>query len=123
MSVESLCTGDIVIKQTAANTRGPSGDSVRTYSDTATLNCLIQTVSASESQKYLAKGSRFSHYVFFSADPSLTVNHRLKWTSRAGATLATPIYLRVLDCYPEGRPGEDLLWVADCEYETTRSEI
>ncbi len=122
MSIESLCKGDVVTKQTAANSRGPSGDSVRTWSDAGSLDCLIQTTSASQSQKYAATGSMFSHFVFFSSDPGLTVNNRLKWTTRAGAVLAAPIYLRVLDCYPEGQPGSDMLWVADCSYETTRSE-
>lgn len=122
MSIEELCQGDVVTKQVAAHTLGPSLDDVRTWSDVAALDCLIQTTSASESLKYSASGVQFSQIVMFSADPGLTKNHRLKWTTRAGVVLAVPIYLRVLDCYPEGIPGEDQLWIADCSYETTRSE-
>lgn len=122
MTIAGLCKGDTVVRQTAAHSVSISGDARRTYTDTATLNCLIQTTSARESQKYNAKGSAFSHHVFFSADPGLTVNNRLKWTVRANTTLSVPIYLRVLDCYPEGRPGKDQLWIADCDMETTRSE-
>lgn len=102
---------------------GPS----RTFTDGLTLDCTIQTMGADEARKYEARGSKYLYNVFFSSDPTLTVNNRLKWTVRANVAFATDseIYLRVLDCYPEGRPGaegEDMLWVADCEQETTRKE-
>jgi hypothetical protein len=123
MSVEALCQGDEVIRQVATTTRGSLGGQARGWTDVGTaLDCLVQTPGAGESRKYDARGQRFSHQVFFAEDPALSVNHRLKWTVRAEATLAVPIYLRVLDCYPEGRPGEDFLWIADCEVETMRTE-
>lgn len=122
MPIEDLTTGDIAVKQTAAHAIGPSGDDVQTWSDTAALACLIQTVGGSDSQKYAARGSQFNYNAFFSTNPGLTTNNRLKWTTRAGVALTTPIYLRVLDCYSEGPPGEDQLWIADLSQETMRSE-
>jgi hypothetical protein len=122
MSIASLCTGDIVVKQAFTHTAGPSMDDIRDPVDIATLSCLVQIPSARELAAYAARGSAFSHWVFFSADPSLTVNNRLKWTVQANVTLPAPKYLRVLDCYPEGRPGENMLWIADCELQTIRAE-
>jgi hypothetical protein len=122
MSVPALAQGDTVVKQSAAHAIGASMDAVRTWSDVSTLTCLIQTTSGSESSRYNARGSHFSHWAFFASDPSLTVNNRLKWTVEANQTLATAKYLRVLACYPEGRPGGNFLWVCECELETTRSE-
>lgn len=118
MSIEDLTKGDTVVRETATHAVSSSGDDVRTWVAGASLECLVQTMGASEAQRYAVNGSRFLYNVFFSADPSLTRNNRLKWATRAGASLSTPIYLKVLDCYPEGIPGEDQLWVADCEQET-----
>lgn len=122
MSIESLTTGDIVIRQTATTTRGESGGQVQVWSDAGRLDCMIQTASAGETLRYDAQGMRLTHWGFFSVDPGLTKNDRLLWVTKAGRALSNPIYLKVLDCYAEGRPGEDLLWVADLEQETTRSE-
>lgn len=122
MSIEDLCQGDVVVKQTASHTLNSSLDDVRTWSDVATLDCLAQTPSSSESEKYSASGFVFSEKLFFSADPVLTKNNRLKWTTKANVALTVAIYLRVLGCYAQGIPGEDQLWIADCSYENTRSE-
>lgn len=121
MSIELLAQGDQVVKQTITTTVGAQGGQVRTPANGATLDCLVQT-SGGESTRNGGRGSRFSHQVFFSSNPSLTTSNQLKWTVQAGATLTVPVYLRVLSCYSEGRPGEDLLWVADCEVDTTRQE-
>jgi hypothetical protein len=125
MPIADRCTGDKVVRQTVTHTIGAMGGDARTYADGSTLDCCIQTPGASEITSYAARGQRLTHWVFFSADPNLTPDQRLKVTQQAGVTLGTAIYLRVLDCYAEGRPGpaaEDLLWVADCEQVSTRSE-
>jgi hypothetical protein len=121
MSIASLCTGDTVIKETAAHSIGAAGGDTKTWSGTTEYDCLVQTEGLS-STRFAARGEKKMHFVFFSSDVSLTVNNRLKWTVKAGATLAVAIYLRVLDYYSEGRPGEDLLWIAECEMETGRRE-
>lgn len=122
MSIASLCRGDVVVRELATHTLGPSLDDVKTWAGTTRLDCLIQTTTASESLKYAAAGMSFSQIAMFSSDPGLTKNHRLKWVTRAGAVLSVPIYLRVLDIYIEGIPGKDQLWICDCGYETMRSE-
>ncbi len=122
MSIESLCTGDTVLKGTATHTLGAMGGDSRSYAYGAGLDCTVQTPSASAIAAWQARGQRLGYWVFFSTDPSLSPDFRLKWTVRAGTTLATPKILRVLDCYAEGRPSADLLWIADCEEVTTRSE-
>jgi hypothetical protein len=125
MPIADRCTGDKVVRQTVTHTVNSLGGDRRTYTDGATLDCAIQTPSAAEITKYAARGMRLGYWVFFSSDPSLTPDQRLKWTQRAGVALSTVKYLRVLDCYPEGQPGpaaDDLLWVADCEEETTRNQ-
>lgn len=123
MSVAALATGDTVIPQAATHTVGASFGDARTYLvDGTALDCMVQTMGASEAKAYSARGSKYLFWVFFSADPALTVNSRLKWTVEKGNTLSPVKYLRILDCYSEGRPGEDFMWVADCELVTTRGE-
>lgn len=125
MPIATLCKGDSVVVQAATTTRGASGGQSRAFADGATLDCLVQTPGAAEVRDYAARGMRLTHWVFFSADPGLTTNDRLKWVTRRNVALSTPIYLRALDCYPEGRPGSagsDMLWVADCEQVTSRGE-
>lgn len=123
MSIAALCQGDQVIKQAASRASGAMGGPSNTWSDSgAALDCLIQTMGADELRKYNARGSKYHRTVFFSSDVALTAGNRLKWTVEANATLAVPVYLRVLDYYTEGRPGESMLWIADCEVETTRPE-
>lgn len=121
MSIEDLTKGDTVVKETATPTVSSRGDQSRSWSAGGSLECTVQTMSARDAEKYAAGGSSFFYSVFFSANPSLTRNNRLRWTVRAGVSLSPPIYLKVLDCYPEGPPGEDQLWVADCSQETTDS--
>lgn len=121
MSIEDLAKGDTVVKEAATPTISASGDQVRTWAAGGSLECTVQTMSANDAEKYAAGGSSFFYSVFFAANPSLTRNNRLKWTVRAGAAVSPPIYLKVLACYPEGPPGEDQLWVADCSQETSDS--
>lgn len=125
MSIAALASGDTVVVETITTTRGEAGSQVRTPVEGASLDCAVQTPSASEIRSYQARGMKLDYWAFFSSDPSLTTNDRLKWMTRRAAALAIPIYLRVLDCYAEGRPGasgEDMLWVADCEQVTSRTE-
>jgi len=122
MSIESLTTGDTVVKQTATHTMGAAGGDVPTFSDAATLTCLVQTPGSSESRGYAARGLRLTHKAFFSADPTLTTNDRLKWTSQGDVALSPVVYLRVIGMLSQGRPGATLLWIADLEQVTTRPE-
>lgn len=122
MSIESLCTGDTVIKQTATHALGAAGGDTRTWADAGSLDCTIQTPSAREQTQYMARGMNFTHKAYFSSDPSLSTDNRLKWTVQKSNTLATPIYLRVLSIKSQGRPGEALLWIAALEQDTLRGE-
>lgn len=123
MSIASLCTGDQVVIQTPSTTVGDTLGADVSYSNAAAATeCLIQTVSASEDTSYAARNQRLTHQAFFSSDVSLGMSKRLKWTVEAGATLSTARYLRVLDYYSEGRPGSNLLWVADLEEVAQRFE-
>lgn len=124
MSLSDLCTGDTVIVETATHSVGAAGGDVQTWSGSTSYDCLVQTEGA-EAVRHSARGQQHTHLVFFSADVSLdplATNARLKWTVKAGVTLATPRYLRVLAYYSEGRPGEDMLWIAKCELVTVRKE-
>lgn len=122
MSVSDLATGDTVVKQSETNSTGTSWGNSPSFTDGSSLDCMIQTAAASESGKYANRGMAFTHEAFFAADPGLTNQNRLKWTVKAGTTLSTPRYLRVLDVYTEGRPGEDELWVAELSEEQTRHD-
>jgi hypothetical protein len=123
MSVEALCTGDKVVKQEAAITKGGMGGQARSFSDVgAAIDCLVQDVGRGQSVMFEARGQRHSHEVFFSSDVQLTTNNRLKQTVSGNRALSVPVYLRVLAYYSEGRPGENYLWIAACEQETTRPE-
>lgn len=122
MSVSALCKGDRVVVQTEASTIGESMGVAESYTDGATYDCLVQTPSAEESTKYATRGMRLTHWVFFAQDVGLDTGKRLKWTVRANAALSAPMFLRVLDYYAEGRPGADMLWVADCEWDQTKQE-
>lgn len=122
MSVESLCQGDQVVKQTEVNTPGAAFGKSLTYTNGSTLDCLIQTVSDSESNKYQTTGMLFTHQVFFAENPALSSQNRLKWTVKDESNLSSAAFLRVLACYREGRPGDEMLWIADCSEEQTRLE-
>lgn len=122
MSVESLCHGDTVVVQTETTTRGASFGNSFAYTDGDSIDCLIQSVSASESLKYADRGMMFTDRAFFSSDPGLTNQNRLKQTVQGGVTLATPRLLRVLATNADGRPGEDMVWFADLSFEPTRRE-
>jgi hypothetical protein len=123
MSITNLTRGDQVVRQTITPTAGAmGGTSIALADNGAAIDCFIVTAGSRELRKYAARGSRYLYTVFFSADYNLTVNSVLKWTVRANQTLSPPIYLRVLDYLAEGRPGENVLWTAECEVESTRKE-
>ena len=133
MSIESLCTGDTVVVQEAQNTPGQLGGNDPDWQDVTPAvqwDLRIDTTSASESTKYAARNSRFTHEAFLSHAPDvnanrLTTNYRLKWTARKGHTFPVPRFLRVLAWYfndnaPEG--GDLQLWIVDLEEEQGRQE-
>lgn len=123
MSLDLLCTGDTIVPQTESVTTGEAFGVVYSYTDGTALDCLVQSVNASESEQQATRGQRTRYNLFFVSNPSLTQGKRLKWTHHAGTALTTPIFMRVLSQYDEGRPGEDQwLWVVDAEEDTTRRE-
>lgn len=128
MSIESLCTGDIVVKQTQSISVGISGGVSETYTDGSSYDCNVQVEQrgdpdgAVDVKMYGARGQAVRYKVYFSEDVDLNPSNRLKWTVKSGTAVATPKLLRVLSYYDEGRPGEDLLWIADCEWIDVRVE-
>ena len=122
MSIEDLCYGDVVVVQKPTHTMGASGGDVRTWSDIATKDCRLQSISAAEVQKYDARGSRIGAQVFFSADPGVSVDYRLKHIKRNGTALTTPAYYRVLVSDDDNNGSDLMLWTVTCELETTRGE-
>jgi len=118
MTLESLTTQDEVTVQVATESTDNQMGADYSWADVATLSCLVQTPGANESQKYKARGMEFTHTVFFSTRPALSQRNRFKWTDPFGSV----VYLRILDQYGQGRPGEYFLWVVDCSQETTRRE-
>lgn len=126
MSIESLCQGDVVIKQEQT----ASTDSImgvdETYADGDEYDCNIQAEEYGDPdgaltyKQYASRGQKTYFKVYFSQDVELLPSHRLKWTVKGNATLTTPKLLRVIDYYDEGRPGETMLWIADCDLVDTR---
>lgn len=76
-------------------------------------NVMMQELSGREAMQYAARGKNVTHRGFFSSDVGLTNRHRITWQGS---------FLRVKACYKRGRPGEDLLWIAELELITTRME-
>lgn len=122
MSLSSLCRGDIVVVQNRTETVGAMFGRSVSWSDGARLDALVQQPSAREVKDYEARGQAIDHVVFFSTDAQLQPKHLLKWTVRGKQPLSTPIYLRVLTYRSEGRPGGQMLWIAACEFLSTREE-
>lgn len=122
MSIESLCQGDVVIKQTQTASTGATMGVSENYADGTEYDCTIQVEEdgALGYHQFAARGQKTYFKVYFSEDVQLTPDHRLKWTVEANTTLGTPKIMRVVDYYKEGRPGEDMLWIADCDIIDTR---
>jgi len=115
MSIQDLCDNDTIVKQTETATTGTSFGVAESYADTATLDCLVQEMSADEILQYAARGMEVTHFVYFSTDPGISNQHRLKWSGER--------FLRVRGAFKEGRPGESLLWIVLAEEVTTRHEV
>lgn len=122
MSIMNLCQGDLVVKQTLTTTVGASGGVQRSYTDGKKYDCLIQIPSAREVHDYNLRGQKLDYWVFFPRNIELDESNQLKWTVEAGQILAEPQYLRVLTYSKEGRPNGDMLWIAACEYVTSRDQ-
>lgn len=128
MSIESLCQGDTVIKQIQSVAIGETMGVEESYTDGTSYDCMVQVEDygdpdgAREAKLYGARGQKTLFKVYFSQNVSLDPSNRLKWTIEGGETLGTPKILRVIDYYKEGRPGEDMLWIADCELVDVRLE-
>lgn len=119
MSLSELCSGSTATVQLATNTRGQMGGNSPGYADGATVGFGLQSATVEESAKYDARGEQRFYNAFFSSDPALTPQNRLKVTRWMGITLAAPRFLRVLAGGDvEGAPGQAMLWVVTCFEET-----
>jgi len=119
MTIEDLCSGSTATVQEAANTKDSMGGNVPGYADTATtVTFLLQSASVNESLRYDARGEETIYNGFFSSNPSLTPQNRLKVTKWMGETLTTPRYLRVLNTEREGTPDEARLWIVAMREDT-----
>jgi hypothetical protein len=121
MSLLELCSGSTATVQAAVNTRGAMGGNSPGYVNGATVDFGLQTANTQESRLYDARGETRIYNAFFSSDPALTPNNRLRVTKWMGVTLAKPRFLRVLNCDIEGAPGEAMLWIAACSEVTTEN--
>lgn len=125
-----IATGDTIIPQAATVSQGASGGRAYTYPTAghgSPLDCRVDTLSASEAREYAARGQRRTHNVFFASDPGLSNpnGYRFKWTTTDGntRTLSPALYLRVHAIEYENSPDGDLqLWIAICEWESTRED-
>jgi len=127
MSIKTMTRGDTVFinAMTQSNTDAFSNKGRSWAADSGTgVACRVETLSASEVQKYRAQGMSLSHRVYFSADQSLSVNdHRLHWTKTNGNRDTISKYLRVKGAYIENNPrGRLKLYVVDCDQETERRD-
>lgn len=120
MSVESLCTGSTVLKQAETVTVGATFGVNESFAAGTPLECRAEVVSAHEDRRYAARGIERFWRLFFSSDPAVDNDERMKLTAWDGVVVSH--FLRVLACYTEGRPGTAILWLVDCEQETTRQE-
>lgn len=119
MSLTDLCTGSIASVQLAANTMGAMGDNDPAYADTGTtVEFGLQSATVQESLRYSARGEEKIYNAFFSSDPSLTPQNRLKVTQWMGVTQSPAKFLRVLNSDTEGPPGEAWLWIVVCREDT-----
>lgn len=120
MSIEDLTSVDTVTPQTETVTIGASGGVNESYADGASLTCLVQEVSSRERLDYAARGLDVDFVLYFSTEPSISNNRRLKLVTVGGA--ADGRICRVTGAYKEGRPGEALLWVVLVAFVPTRQE-
>lgn len=120
--IDDLCCDEINAQTQSASTGATMGV-VESYTNAASnLRCNAQEASAREVRMYDATGQRRFWQFFFPSDPSITLANRILVVKKGGVTLSTPIVVRVLDHYSEGRPGEDFEWVVEGEEVTTRKE-
>lgn len=123
MSIPSLCTGSVVVKQTMTHSVGASGGDVAVPVDGDPITCRFTEMSADEAVRYDARGERSLFTAYFPSDPGFTVDDRLKVTTWANVELTTPKLCRVLGQRFKANPRGNLaLWVVNCEEVTQRFE-
>jgi hypothetical protein len=111
MSLESLSSQEsVTVSRQTASTGAAWGQSTATESS-RTLVCRVETLGAREIQAYQARGQNATHRVMFYFDPAITKQDIIAWGDKT---------LKVVDAYQQGRPGELMLWIVDCDHETTR---
>lgn len=121
MSIEDLCSQDsVTVLLEGVTVDGLGGVVEDPVATVGTLNCLVQAnggrgfSGASQVLDYQARNQKTDWILFFAENPNLTGRNRLNWSGRI---------IRVLDSYPEGRPGEnELLWVVEGEEHRSRPE-
>lgn len=123
MSLQTLCTGDVV-KIVTVSGGGFGSTPTFTESDTE-YSCRIDSYGGPEDRRGARADKLRSMTVFFLTEPPLRVGQFLKWTKTGSPnntiTFSTPIYMRAKPPYPEGRPGEaPAYWVVDAEEASVR---
>ena len=126
MSIRTLARGDTVFVNAATDANQTYGGARPTWAaDSGSgVICRVESLSASEINKYNANGQTVSHRVYFATDQALAPNkHRLHWTKTAGNRVTVDKYLRVTGYYEENNPrGTRRLFVCECNYEAERAD-
>lgn len=123
VSIEAICTGDLLEILRGESTPGAMGGVSRTLASVGSFVCNVQTADARDVRDYQARGQKLTHQAYCASDPQVTEADRLRWRKVAGTTVGDAgKLLRVLGVYPEGRPGAALLWVINLEQVTSREE-
>lgn len=118
MSLQTLCTGDICRIVTVS---GGSFGATPTFSTSdSDLSCRVDSYGGPEDRRGARADKMRRMTIFFLTEPAIQVGKFLKWTKTGypnnAVTFTSPIYMRVLAVYPEGRPGEaPAYWVVDAE--------
>lgn len=122
MSISELCVGDIVKKRTKSLSVGTYGGDAGTWSESSTeVDCRVEELSASEVERFAARGMMVTHRVYFASDVVLTNANALHWIERNG--VARDVYLQVQGYRMQTNPTGDLeLWIVEANAITSRND-
>lgn len=123
MSVEEMCTGSTLVRQTQTHTLGASGGDVSVFTDGDSYECHVQEMSSDEAVRYDSRGERSLYTAYFAEDPGFTVDDRAKLSRMHNVDISPVKLMRVLGQRFQGNPDGDLaLWIVSLEEVTNRYE-